>query len=154
MKVVRKKLFYLSSSDRQPSESIQQWSMMFPDNLMNISQNEKIRMTMVYFSLLNSFQNINSNNNTCYVLINGTSYVLSLPVGNFSLLQIASNFATALNNLQGAVVFSFTIPSTSTYKGYLTYTGSLSSMTLYFTTASAPSSFNSFKVTLALGVSL
>ena len=146
MKVVRKKLFYLSSADRQPSETIQQWSMMFPDNLMNISQNEKIRMTMVYFSLLNSFQNINANNNTCYVLINGTSYVLSLPVGNFSLLQIASNFATALNNLQGAVVFTFTIPSTSTYKGYLTYTGSLSSMTIYFTTASAPSSFNSFKV--------
>jgi len=145
MKVVRKKLFYLSSADRQPTESIQKWSMMFPDNLMNISQNEKIRMTMTFFSLLNSFENINSNNNTCYVLLNGVSYVLSLPTGNYSLIQIASNFATALNNLQGAVVFTFTIPSNNTYQGYLTYTGILTSMTLYFTTEAAPSSFDSFK---------
>ena len=108
MKVVRKKLFYLSSADRQPTETIQSWSMLFPDNLMNLAQNEKIRMTMSYFSLLNSFENINSNNNTVYVLLtyigNTQSLKVSIPEGNWSLSQIASNFATALNALQTIAV--------------------------------------------------
>lgn len=152
MKVVRKKLFYLSSADRQSTESIQRWSMVFPDNLMNLAQNEKIRMTMTYFSLLNSFENINSNNNTCYVLLtyvgNTQSLRVSLPEGNWSLSQIATNFATALNALQTIAVFSFTIPSSATYQGYLTWvngTGTLTSVSIYFTTGSAPISFNQYK---------
>ena len=153
MKVVRKKLFYLSSADRQPTETIQSWSMLFPDNLMNLAQNEKIRMTMSYFSLLNSFENINSNNNTVYVLLtyigNTQSLKVSIPEGNWSLSQIASNFATALNALQTIAVFSFTIPSPATYQGYLTWvngTGTLTSITLYFKPSVAPSSFNQYKI--------
>ena len=152
MKVVRKKLFYLSSADRQSTETIQRWSMVFPDNLMNLAQNEKIRMTMTYFSLLNSFENINSNNNTCYVLLtyigNTQSLRVSLPEGNWSLSQIASNFATALNAIQTIAVFSFTIPSPATYQGYLTWvngTGTLISISIYFNASSAPVSFNQYK---------
>lgn len=153
MKVVRKKLFYLSSANRQPGETIQKWSMMFPDNLMNLEQNEKIRMTMTYFSLLNSFQNINSNNNTCYVRLtyvgNTADYPVQLPEGNWSLSAIATNFATALNALQTIAVFSFTIPTSATNQGYLTWvngTGTLLSLTIYFNTTVAPSAFNQFKI--------
>jgi len=143
MKVVRKKLFYLSSADRQPNETIQKWSMMFPDNLMNLSQNEKIRMTMVYFSLLNSFQNINEYNRTCYIVINGTNeYILQLPVGNYSLNQIASNFTTAINAVQVLGVFTFVLLNTNTFQGYLTWTGGITDIIFYFDALTAPSTFN------------
>jgi len=160
MKVVRKKLFYLSSADRQPTETIQKWSMMFPDNLMNISQNEKIRMTMTYFSLLNSFENINSNNNTCYcaIVYNAgagaitSSKVISIAEGNWSLQSIATNFATAMNAQFGTLAtFSMTIPSTATYQGYISWVPAggttIISVTIYFTTSVAPSTFNQFKIT-------
>jgi hypothetical protein len=40
MKIVRKKLFMLSSADRQTTEQINKFSIVFPENLMRVAPNE------------------------------------------------------------------------------------------------------------------
>jgi hypothetical protein len=150
MKIVRKKLFFLSSADRQATESGNQFSIVFPENLMRIQPNEQLRITMTYFSLLNSFQNINANDNTVGVSLvrSGTVYhtFLVLPVGSFSVSVIALNFTTALNTWVNTTLgfsdlsFSLTVASTSTYYSNMKQTGSgaLTSLTLYFQSSALP----------------
>ena len=131
MKVVRKKLFFLSSSDRQITESINKFSIFFPDNLMSVEPNEKLRINLIYFSLINSIQAINDNNNKFVLTYNytagGTTYnktgLITLPSGSMSVIQIAANVTAQINaftlisGVQQTTV-SVTIPDLTTYYGY------------------------------------
>jgi hypothetical protein len=131
MKVIRKKLFFLSSADRQATESINKFSIFFPDNLMNIEPGEKISINLIYFSLLNSLQCINDNNNkfifTYAYTYGGTQTIktglITLPSGSMSVIQIAANVTAQLNaftfisGIQQTLI-SVSIPDTTTYYGY------------------------------------
>jgi len=150
MKIVRKKLFFLSSADKQATEQANQFSIVFPENLMRIQPNELIRITLTYFSLLNSFQNINYNNQKVGVVLirSGVTYhkILSLPSGSYSIGVIASNFTTVLNTWVNTTLgfvdltFSLTVPDTTTYYSKMTQTGAgaFTSLTLYFQTSVLP----------------
>lgn len=131
MKIIRKKLFFLSSADRQANESINKFSIFFPDNLMNIEPEEKIRINLIYFSLLNSLQTINANNNkfiftyayTVSSIQTIKTGVITLPSGSMSVIQIAANLTAQLNaftlisTIQQTLI-SVSIPDTTTYYGY------------------------------------
>ena len=145
MKIVRKKLFFLSSADRQATESINNFSIAFPENLMRTQPNELLRITMTYFSLINSFQNINSNNNRIGVALvqSGVTYTgfITLPVGSYSVYQIATNMTTALNSLFSAyTTFTVSVPDSTTYYGKWTWTTAITSLTLYFQNSALPTS--------------
>lgn len=148
MKVVRKKLFYLSSRDRQPTESIQRFSIYIPDNIMSTQQNEKLRLTMIYFSLVNSFQSIDANNQQFGVTLNYTyngvpsvsTKTLYLPLGSYNINQIATNTTTLLNTAfsnigssGNGVVFTVAIPTQTTNFGrwsWVTQTTGLNTFTV------------------------
>jgi hypothetical protein len=156
MGVVRKKLFYLSSRVRQPSETIQQFSVMFPDNLMNVAQNETLRLTMTFFSLINSFQNINANNNQF-----GITYVytptagvkttitrtLTLNNGSYTIAQIAANVTSLLNSVYGTyTTFTVSIPNQATNCGVWSWVDKVgyttNSVTINFTSLMVNSAAN------------
>lgn len=134
MKVIRKKLFFLSSADRQATESINKFSIFFPDNLMNIEPHERIRINLIYFSLLNSLQCINDNNNKFVLTYAYTNLgvqtkktgLITLPSGSMSVNQIATNLTTQLNaftlisGIQQTLI-TVSIPDTTTYYGYWTW---------------------------------
>jgi len=135
----------LSSADRQATEDINRFSIVFPENLMRVQPNELLRIQMTYFSLLNSFQNINANNNRVgVVLVQGTSTYsgfITLPNGSYSVNVIATNMTTALNNLFGSyTTFTMTCPDTTTYYSKLVWTTAITSLTFYFTNVSLPAS--------------
>ena len=105
MKVLRKKYFYLSSANRQRNESINNFSIMVPPNLMALKQDEKLRVVLTSFTTINSLQNINNNNNSFTLTItyfsggSNTTIVrnFQLPNGNYTISQIATNLSTLLN---------------------------------------------------------
>jgi hypothetical protein len=136
MKVVRKKLFFLSSKDRQATETASRFSVMFPDNLMRVQPNELLRITMTYFSLLNSFQTINNNNNRMGVSFIGggvqRSGIITIPSGSYNISKIASLVSTAINAINNQ---SLTVSVQDTYNNYSlwSWTGSITNLKLYFT---------------------
>ena len=145
MKIVRKKLFFLSSADRQATESINNFSIAFPTNLMQTQPNELLRITMTYFSLINSFQNINANCNRIGVALvqSGITYkgFITLPIGSYSVYQLATNLTTQLNALFSTyTTFTVSVPDSTTYYGKWTWTTAITSLTLYFQNSSLPTS--------------
>lgn len=126
MKVVRKRFFFLSSANKQAGESTNKFSIMFPPNLMKLQPNELIRITMVYFSMINSIQNINNNNNSFTITMKyGASFTttakVTLPNGNYSIADLATNLGTAVTNAfttanggQSLGTFTCSIPSSAT----------------------------------------
>ena len=156
MKILRKKLFFLSSADRQITESNNQFSIAFPDNLLHVAPNELLRITMTYFSLTNSFQNINSNNNRIGVSLVQSSSThsgfITLPVGSYSLYVLASNMTSALNALFGAyTTFSVSIFSTNTYQSLWSWTTAITSLNMYFVNSSLPTNlFNQQQISFPM----
>ena len=136
MKVLRKKYFYLSSANRQRNESINNFSIMVPPNLMALKQDEKLRVVLTSFTTINSLQNINNNNNSFTLTItyfsNG-SYTtiirnLNLPNGNYTISQIASNLTALLtiSTLVGGSITTVVNPYTNTCQWqYNTWAGFL-----------------------------
>lgn len=136
MKVTRKKLFFLSSKDRQLTQTASRFSILFPDNLLRVQPNELLRITMTYFSLLNSFQTINANNNSMGVSFIASSVqksgIITIPAGSYSIATIASLVSTAINAIDNQ---GLTIAVENTYNNYSkwSWTGSISNLKLYFT---------------------
>ena len=123
MKVLRKKLFYLSSRDRQLNQTIQNFSITFPENLMSVKQDELLRVSLVNFIVRNSFQPISINNNKFGVVMkfgDGTtrSATCTLPTGSYTLPGIAANISTVLNAVSTTQA-TFTV----TWNGNITNTG-------------------------------
>jgi len=143
MKVVRKKLFFLSSKNRQDTETASKFSVMFPDNLMRVQPNELLRITMTYFSLLNSFQTINNNNNRFGVsfLASGVqkSGIITIPSGSYNIIKIASLVTSALNAISNQ---GFVVSIQDTYNNYSkwTWSGVVTNFKLYFTNTALVSS--------------
>ena len=123
MKVLRKKLFYLSSRDRQSNEKIQNFSITFPENLMSVKQDELLRVSLVNFIVRNSFQPISINNNKFGVIMkfgDGTtrSATCTLPTGSYTLPNVAANITTVLNAVSTTQA-TFTVA----WNGSITNTG-------------------------------
>ena len=149
MDIIRKKLFYLSSADRQSTDSIQSWNLVFPDNLMSVKSNELLRLTLISFNQLNTYLYINNNNNTFFCVFNttlGSFYsVINMTIGNWNITQICQNLVVSLDTAFGTPTFSMTIPTASTNYGLISWTDpTLNSMQWYFNYRTAPIQFQTF----------
>jgi len=123
MKIVRTIIYYLSSKDRQASETIQRFTVTFTPSMCDIKADETARMSLAFFSMRNSLLPVNANNNVFYVTVNGTRYTVVLPLGAWTVSQIAANVTTALNAAQAVTVFTVTCNNAQNYYGTWTWTG-------------------------------
>jgi len=92
---------------------------------MHVQPNELLRITLVYFSTLNSFFNINSTNNTFKFKWNtGNFTTCTLTPGNYTLAQICTLFTSTISTLTSTTVLTVSCPdTTNNYSSWILNTG-------------------------------
>lgn len=108
MRLVRRQVKYLVSTDRRDGGTPSQYTVDIDGVFFNQAQNEICRMSLLYFNQMNLYTNINEWNNS--ILWNGRSY--TIPPGQYATFQDIFNAFTGVGLPWTAVVGSETVTYT------------------------------------------
>ena len=101
MKIVDSKLMFLNSSQRSEG-SINNFTLLFPKDLVSCNQRQFLRMTLIDFTVKYQWYNIQTYNNSFEVLeqqgATTASHTVSIPEGNYDILELTSTVRDGLNS--------------------------------------------------------
>lgn len=120
---------FISSVNRESNENVYNFTVKFANDIIICNENQYIKINVVSFDMLNTMYNINSTNNSFYILeynendVFVSSTLIQIPYGNYSVATLKSwlnnNIGTvisvAYNTAQNTFTFTKVISDTNKY---------------------------------------
>jgi len=89
----RKITSFISSSNRQPNESVYSFSVDYPDGVLSCKDNEHIELNVLSFDMPNNMYNINSTNDHFQITLDNANIKdIHLKHGNYSVKTLLKEF--------------------------------------------------------------
>lgn len=122
---------FISSANREINENVYNFTVKFANDIIICNENQYIKINVVSFDMLNTMYNINSTNNSFYILeynendVFVSSTLIQIPYGNYSVATLKSwlnnNIGTVINVVYNTAqnTFTFTKVISDTNKYYI-----------------------------------
>lgn len=89
----RKITSFISSSNRQPNESVYSFSVDYPDGVLSCKENEHIELNVLSFDMPNNMYNINSTNDHFQITLDNANITdIHLKHGNYTIKTLLKEF--------------------------------------------------------------
>lgn len=89
----RKITSFISSSNRQPNESIYNFSVDYPDGVLSCKENEHIELNVLSFDMPNNMYNINSTNDHFQITLDNANITdIHIKHGNYTIKTLLKEF--------------------------------------------------------------
>ena len=93
----RKITSFISSENRQTTDTVYNFTIDYPDGILTCRENEYMELNVLSFDMPNNMYNINNTNNQFQIILNNTNSTktFNIPSGNYSVKSLM----VAINNL-------------------------------------------------------